>query len=279
MSLKSRLCALAVLLLGVPALIAAVGPSKPVAGGTEKPVDIEMSPNGVQPVDSVVFCQKGFSKNMCNGLLRGGFWTTQTCTDSTGYTCATLVGTNVSFVANILSNPDPCNPGIPGSCDETQDLFGPMNARWNVRIRQDGQCNPRGCWAAKWTWLAPVNPPFIQAGGGMNGTLGVGTHRPTLCINSDGTSTQCGRDCETCFAAFFDPAIDQWKIHFEGCMNGQITAGPRKGCRICATLMGDFVAVGNQNGPLPPVAPLPPWTFCGTIDGVLECPCTNGPPH
>jgi hypothetical protein len=218
-------------------------------------------------------CIDGFSKNLCQGRLSNGVWTEVTCTKPDGTVCRTLIGEGATLAVSVRSNPDVCDPTAPaGRCDETPDLEGPLMAVLNFRLRRDAPCPVRGCWEGRFHWSHSALDVII-ARGSTQGTLGVGSHRSALCINDDGTAEQCGPECENCYAAYFDATTGLWRIHVEGSLRGRVLAGPHRNCRICVTLQGEFEAPGGPDGPQPPASGTPGWRFCGTMDGVLECPC------
>ncbi len=218
-------------------------------------------------------CLLGFSKNLCGGELRGGLWRVQTCNRPDGVPCSTLVGVGVPLRLNVRLNDDACD--LPGpatiTCDETPDLRGLLAANLNIRIRLQDPCAVRGAFSGSFTWSHDTLP-FVLARGRLQGTLGVGTHRPALCPDPTGAPAECGPACESCRMAEFDSRTGTWRIHVEGSLVGTVQAGPHRGCRISATIQGVIEAPGGPDGPKPP-GPNGTWRFCGTADGVLECVC------
>lgn len=53
-------------------------------------------------------------------------------------------------------------------------------------------------------------------------------------------------------------------------MDSKVSEGRFKGCQIRWSFQGEFTARETVNGP---TAPSDQWKFCGTVNGVLECPC------
>lgn len=216
-------------------------------------------------------CILGFSKNMCDGELTGGDWKTVSCDVSPPGPCSTLVGTNATLSVTLQNNPDTCGTISELPCDEAPDVVGQFNAALDFRIRLNENCPVRGCWEGTWEITGAIEPPI--ASGGIEGTLGVGTHRVPACPAPNACDTQC----ETCYAAVFDDSKEPafWTFHVEGSMRGLVLEGEHAGCRVCVTMQGYFVAeAGTDGSPLPPDETIAgAWTFCGTIDGVLECDC------
>jgi len=197
-------------------------------------------------------CIVGVSKNLCGGALSGGNWPTLQCTGPKGVKCSTLMGFGVAFASPVKTAGPPC--------DEAKELDGNLRTTINVNLRQNPPLLEEGAFSGKFDLLQGGG---IIASGTINATLGVGTHRPTC-------NGQCGKSCEKCYTASFNPSAQAWTIHSEGFMDGQVNAGVYKGCHIRWSFVGQFTAKGTQSGPTPPG---PGWKFCGNVDGVLECPC------
>ena len=197
-------------------------------------------------------CIVGVSKNLCEGGLSGGNWTPLQCTGPKEIKCSTLMGIGVAFASPVQTNANPC--------DEAKELDGNLRTVINVNLRQHPKLLEEGSFEGKFDLIQQGG---IIAQGRINATLGVGTHRPAC-------NGKCGKDCERCYAASFDTLKKVWNIHSEGFMDGQVTAGVFKGCRIRWSFQGQFTAKGGPKGPTPPGEG---WRFCGNVDGVLECPC------
>lgn len=197
-------------------------------------------------------CLVGVSKNLCEGSLGGGVWSPLKCIGPKQVKCSTLTGTGTGLGSPVKTSGN--------NCDEAQELDGNLRTTLNVNLRQHPPLLEEGSFGGKFDLLKGGG---IIASGTINATLGVGTHRPAC----DAT---CGKDCEKCYDASFNPSAQAWNIGTEGFMDGQVTAGVFKGCRIRWSFQGRFTAKGTQSGPTPPG---PAWKFCGTVDGVLECPC------
>jgi hypothetical protein len=197
-------------------------------------------------------CLIGVSKDLCGGALSGGNWSPFKCSGPHDMKCSTLTGTGVAFGTPIKSTSLPC--------DEAKELNGNLRFVINTRVRQQPPLTGEGSFEGSFDFLQNGG---IVAKGKINATLGVGTHRPAC----DG---KCGKDCEKCYAASFNPSAKAWTIHTEGFMDGQVSAGIYKGCRIRWSFEGSFNAPGDDKGPTPPGQG---WKFCGNVDGVLECPC------
>jgi hypothetical protein len=221
------------------------------------------------PIQPAPICIMGVSKNLCDGQLIGGDWQPTQCTQGGSVICNTLVGRKATLTAMVQSNAEQCSAA--GACDETPELAGFLRAVVNIHLRRDMPCQTRGCWNGQFNVLNAAGG--IVAKGTLRGTLGVGTHRLAICPDQE-----CGTQCESCYAASFDPATKTWRIHAEAALEGRITAGPNAGAHICTTLQGYFVALGDDTGPQPPMTGTPGWKFCGTTDGVIERRCLSTEP-
>ena len=197
-------------------------------------------------------CIVGVSKNLCGGGLSGGNWSPFRCIGPNQVQCNTLKGTGVAFGTPLRTDGN--------SCDEARELDGNLRNVINVNVRQHPSLRGEGSIKGTFDLLRQGS---VIAQGQINGTLGVSTHRKSC----DG---QCGKDCERCHAAFFDATQGLWTIHSEGFMDGRISEGRSKGCQIRWSYQGQFTAKGTASGP---TAPGNEWKFCGTLNGVLECPC------
>lgn len=197
-------------------------------------------------------CLIGVSKDLCGGALSGGHWAPLQCNNPQGLKCSTLTGTGVAFGAPIK------NTSLP--CDEAKNLNGNLRFVISTEVRLQPPLVAEGAFQGSFDLLQNGG---IVAQGRINATLGVGTHRPAC----DG---KCGKDCEKCYAASFNPSAKAWTIHTEGFMDGQVNTGVYKGCRIRWSFEGSFNARGDEKGPTPPGEG---WKLCGNVDGVLECPC------
>jgi hypothetical protein len=205
------------------------------------------------PATAAPICVVGVSKSVCTGTLTGS-WAPSSCKLG-GTACTTATANQLSLHANV-------NPGDP-SCDETPDLSGQvLNAFFpTASLRLQGPDPVRGSLVGKFSILNVGGNPI--ANGSLEATLGVGTHRQAC-------KGECSLpSCEKCYAATFNPSSQAWQIHTEGFLQGQFVAGPHKGCSIRWSLAGTFTAKGTQKMPDPKA----PWSFCGNLDGVLECPC------
>ena len=198
-------------------------------------------------------CIVGVSKNLCGGALSGGNWFPLQCSGPNHAQCSTLTGNGVAFASPVKTAGPPC--------DEAKELDGNLRTKINVNLRQHPPLREEGSFKGTFDLLQGGG---IVANGTINATLGVGTHHPAC----DG---KCGKECERCYAASFDPIKKIWTIHSEGFMDGKVNAGVFKGCTIRWSFVGEFKAKGTKAaGPTPPGEG---WPFCGNVDGVLECPC------
>ena len=216
-------------------------------------------------------CIWGFSKNLCNGHLRGGQWVVTHCGP-----CVTLVGQDAKLEVRVLHNPDPCSETSIIPCDDTESLIGVLIGKGDYHIRLNGPCPVRGWWQTPWDLIDADG--LNLATGWLDGTLGTGTHRVPLCPSPGPVPDRCGDKCELCYMAEFDNSFDpgRWIIHVEGSMVGTVIADQHvyAGCMVRVTMQGFFVAPADSDGlPIPPDQVENGWTFCGTADGVLDCPC------
>jgi hypothetical protein len=228
--------------------------SSPVVEGA--PPD-EFAPEGMEPS-----CIWGVSKNLCNGTLRGGKWDIVKCGE-----CVNLVGLESKLEVRMLHNQDPCCEFSTVPCDEAEKLQGILVGAGEFHIRLNEPCPVRGWWQMPWDVYESTGTKPI-ATGWLDGTLGTGTHRVPKCRVPWPEERRCGDKCETCYMAEYNPKTNQWIIHVEGSMVGKTI----KECQVRVTMQGFFTAPADKKG-----LPIPPskkeWTFCGTVDGVLDCPC------
>ncbi len=203
------------------------------------------------PLDKRV-CVIGVSKEMCGVRLSGGNWGPYICSDPDFNQCQTLTGLGAN-VTGFMG-------GAGSTCDEVPDWN--LTAVVDVNARRQLPMPGRGSWTGSYQLTDTVSGAVV-ATGRLNGTLGVGTHRP-VCGGA------CGKDCERCHDAQPDPTQTVWTLGSEGFMDGEFTAGRYRGCHIRWSFQGDFTTQGDANGPLQPNYS---WGFCGNVDGVIECPC------
>src|SRR4030095_2909355 len=175
-------------------------------------------------------CIVGVSKNLCGGALSGGNWFPLKCTGPKQVKCSTLMGTGVAFASPVK--------GTGTACDEAKELDGNLRTVINVKRRQRPKLLEEGSFGGSFDLL---QAGAIIANGRINATLGVGTHHPAC----DG---KCGKECEKGYAASFNSTTGIWTIHSEGFMDGQVTAGVFKGCRIRWSFQGQFDAKGKKTG-------------------------------
>lgn len=262
-------------ILAVPVIAAWIYPH-PVAEATVPDVKAVLAPQSTSESSPVVeaapapiepSCIIGFSKNLCNGKLASGKWDITKCGD-----CINLVGVDAKLEVNVQHNTDPCSETSVIPCDETTGLGErlTLSALGEFHLRLNGPCFGRGWWQAPWTLQ---NPGGQIATGWLDGTMGTGTHRVPACI-SPSPGQRCGDKCESCYMTEVDISSipGRWFIHFEGSMVGTVLEGVHAGCLVRVTIQGYFTAPTGYDG-----LPIPPseteWTFCGTADGVLDCPC------
>jgi hypothetical protein len=214
--------------------------------------------------DSPLICLYAFSKNLCSASLSGGTWGLPFCSFG-GAGCNNLFGDGADFLGRLTSNNGVCGEDSPFQvpCDEAPDFVGTLSADVDVRTQRHTSCKARGSWEGGFK-IADSNGTSF-AGGDLVATLGMGTHRRTNCPNGS-----CSQDCETCHDARVITHNFDWEIGTEGTLRGRVESGRYAGCTLTASFQGDFVANGDSRGPQ---VPNPSWKFCGTVEGVLECPC------
>ncbi|HEV3077191.1 MAG TPA: hypothetical protein VHB47_22405 [Thermoanaerobaculia bacterium] len=211
-------------------------------------------------------CLVGVSKDLCNvrvlplGRLTKLFECTHGPCTCTPPGCKTIENPE-RLVGSLQPN---------ARCDETTpDLNGAtLTSDATFVLRLNPPLPQRGFWSAPFSLVGPGG----TAAGTINATLGVGTHRKACDTRCDAKCEgNCpGASCEDCYDVVFDPVGKVWKTHTEGTMEGTISKGRYATCKIHWSFQGAFTSAGAAAGP-----PEPNFrSFCGTIDGVLECPCT-----
>ncbi len=268
---RGRLALAATLAAGLGLFLAAAGDARPQGGG---PATTAAAADCPPPPLPAVSCILGFSKDLCDAQLSGGDWHEIGCPDPTGTdACLNLTGRGAMLSGYLASNADLCNPNqVAGVCDEVPELAGPFVMRFDVNLRRNGACRAKGTWRATLTLSDPVLPVVTLVGRGA-GTIGTGSHRPAICPSPGGPVISCGPDCESCGMAVYDPATGTWSMHVEGALRGRVRFGPHAGAIVTVTIQGTLRAPGTPEGPVPPDVTAVPWTFCGTLDGVVEDRC------
>ena len=212
-------------------------------------------------------CLYAFSKNLCSASLSGGSWGLPICTIG-GQGCNNLQGAGATFRGPITSHGGRCgeDPSSLAPCDEAPDFLGTLVAEVDVRTQRHTPCKARGSWEGPFRLVDTAGVSF--ASGSLVATMGMGTHRKTECLS---TVAGCGRDCETCHDARVISHAYDWQIGTEGTLRGRVQSGRYAGCTFTASFQGDFTANGDSRGPQTPNSD---WRYCGTLEGVLECPCS-----
>lgn len=211
-------------------------------------------------------CLYAFSKNLCSASLSGGAWGLPFCTTGGGTGCNNLFGNDASFRGPLTNHDGRCgeDPLSLAPCDEAPDFLGTLIAEVDVRTQRHTPCKARGSWEGSFRLVDSSSVAF--ASGDLVATMGMGTHRKKEC-NSD---ISCGQVCETYHDAQVISQNFDWQIGSEGTLRGRVLAGRYAGCTFTASFQGDFTANGDSRGPQ---TPNPAWRYCGTLEGVLECPC------
>ena len=211
-------------------------------------------------------CLYAFSKNLCSASLSGGTWGIPICTTG-GTGCSNLQGHDATFSGPVTSHGGRCGEDLSSlaPCDEAPDFLGQLVAEVDVRTQRHTPCKARGSWEGPFRLVDPAGVAF--ASGNLVATMGMGTHRKTDCPL---TAADCGRDCETCHDARVVSHAFDWQIGTEGTLKGRVQSGRYAGCTFTASFQGDFTANGDSRGPQTPNLA---WRYCGTLEGVLECPC------
>jgi hypothetical protein len=205
------------------------------------------------PATAQPLCVYGVSKNLCMGQLIAG-WQAAACgVNPTGTACNTASLHQAPF--NGLLTPGGA------TCDEVPELDGTtLTAFFDGELRLQLPDRFRGALIGRFSIFQSDQTP--AAAGTFDGTLGVGTHRPMSCTCSS-------TSCEDCYAVSFNASSQIWSIHSEGFLDGSFNGKLRPGCKIHWSYSGAFSTPGKADGPQ--LNGL--WSFCGAIDGVIECPC------
>lgn len=198
-------------------------------------------------------CIFSVSKDLCNSSISGGTWAPVQCVGPKNVKCTTLGGTQVAFASTVKT--------ASNNCDEAKELDGNLRTVIDIDVRKHPPFQSQGDYEGRFDLLRNGQ---IIASGNLWATLAAGTHRPAC-------SGQCGKECEKCYDAAFDASSRTWTIGTEGIMNGRVSAGVFKFCKIRWSFQGRFKAKGDSHGPV--AAANSSWKFCGNLDGVLECPC------
>lgn len=207
-------------------------------------------------------CLYAFSKDMCGARLFGGSWGVPACSGPVGPNCTNLVGDNASFQGSWTSSTGACGDTVEVPCDEAPE-FGPLFfAQIDLRSQRHTSCKARGSYNGSFRIADASGTSF--ASGELVASLGVGTHRDT-CFGECKTGV-----CEECHDAQVIDLLFNWRIGTEGTLRGEVVDGQYAGCTFTASYQGNFIANGDSRGPQ---APAPGWSFCGSIEGVLECRC------
>jgi hypothetical protein len=202
--------------------------------------------------DAEKVCIVSVSKDLCKSSMSGGNWSPVQCVGPKNVKCTTLGGTGVAFASTVKTA---------GTCDEAKELDGNLRTVINIDVRKHAPFNSQGSYEGKFDLIQSGQ---IIASGSLSATLAAGTHR----LACEG---KCGKECEKCYDASFNTATKTWTIGTEGIMDGRVSQGVFKGCKIRWSFQGKFTAKGDKNGPIDTVTNS--WPFCGNLDGVLECPC------
>jgi len=202
------------------------------------------------PTASPNMCVRGFSK-LVDGQLSGP-WTSGGC----GTLCRTA-HSEAALTWAVRDNPSACETGA--TCDESPALAVRISGKLKVDVRSQRPCPYRGAYEGSVELTDSTGA--VVATGRLQATLGIGTHQKA-CTGPICTPTAAR--CETCYDVNF--AQNSWRIGTEGIIDAPVTAGRYRGCRIRASLQGDFQT--GWGGPFST-----PWSSRGNLDGVLECPC------
>lgn len=218
-----------------------------------------------EPIPAPV-CVFGWSKNTCNGLLKGEVdtYTCQRVVEEEIVDCRTFHIKDAEFRIPIKRNEQGCS-GEP--CDEVPQLDGTIILRGSF-VFGHGDCPFRGAWEGEWRLVD--NGGTIVAYGTGSGTLGTGSHRAVgPCILPQGFG--CNENCEKCYDVNRFSVGDQfvWQVGFEGALRGEVFAGEWSSSLISISLSGTLNAYGNHLQPYS----FEEWHYCGASDGVVLAKC------
>ena len=208
-------------------------------------------------------CLHAFSKDMCGARLFGGSWGVPACSGPVGPNCTNLIGDDASFQGSWTSSAGACGDAVEVPCDEAPEFGDLFFAQVDLRSQRHTSCKARGSYDGAFRIVDSATGSSF-ASGDLVASLGVGTHRDT-CFGECKTGV-----CEECHDAQVIDFQFNWQIGTEGTLRGEVFSGQYAGCTFTASYQGNFIANGDSRGPQ---IPDPLWSFCGSIEGVLECRC------
>lgn len=201
-------------------------------------------------------CLNAFSKDQCDAIMYPGTLYGDSCSGSNG-DCKTYFIADATLYSPMRANQRQCGPD--GKCDETKDGYLKLAVNYTVRINKP--CPFRGCIDGRGEFRFDDGTTYC---GTFQGTIGVGTHRKSECLEY----RNCY--CEECLDVEFLPEIRTWRIGWEGAFHGERCDIPSDGEMLCFTVSGDWYLEGDENGPYD-------WNgnfkIKGTADGVLGTYC------
>ena len=217
-------------------------------------------------------CVLGWSKNSCNGTLRGHV-TYDVCRrviDGQHVTCRTAYLKGAEFIIPVRGSGEGCSPFSIVTCDRTPQLDGRIALKGDFVFDLSSGCNYRGAWEGEWRLID--NNGAVVASGSGTGTLGTGSHRAPTCFVPQ-IPLICGIDCEGCYDVQ-QTATHQgtyWHVGIEGNLQGEVFAGELQSSEVRVMLSGTI----NTRNPSNAEPDLSEWIFCGATDGVVLSKCSN----
>lgn len=205
-------------------------------------------------------CLHRVSKNFCTAEFASGQWSPEQCPNSD---CKIWDGKGASLTIPLV-NGDP-------TCDKAPDVGDTIKiiqvtGRIQRRYPLPGSGYIEGT-AQLFSGGSHVGTARLWT------TTGAGTHREVACQGK-----ACSPKCENCQDVQAEGSV--WKIGTEGTLWGETTAAPGsykyKQCRIRWSLQGHYTAAAAPSTGKADAGPMPPdsgWQLCGTIEGVMDCPC------
>jgi hypothetical protein len=245
--------------LAAAAVAASAGAAPmPIAPAVPARLAVSELPREAPAADMMgVDCVRGFSKDFCGGVVYPGHGVESSC-GPVGAECKTLRVSGATMDLPFRRNLQLC--AVDGKCDEAERKDGSFKVALSYTLRLQKPCQYRGCLEGSGDLRAVDGSVYS---GNLQGTIGVGSHRPFSCpVNR--TSF-----CEKCIDVEYIPASGLWRIGWEGSFHGK-RSDVADGTEVCFTMSGDFYAAGDANGPFDLTGNL---RVFGTADGIFLDSC------